>query len=63
MADNESAQQFAARRRKEYVEALKVELDGYKRAGHEDRAAVVVEEIKRATKPSQASGAKPTDQR
>ena len=53
--------EFAARRRKEYIAALKEELEGCKRAGQDDRVAAIEEEIKRASKP--AASKAPTEQR
>lgn len=57
---SETPEQFAARRRAEYVAALKDERDGYARVGQTDRAKIVDEEIRRTEKPE---GAKPKPKR
>ena len=46
-AAEKAAQEAAAAQREDYLRALGEELEGYKRAGNEDRAADVEAEIKR----------------
>jgi hypothetical protein len=53
---NEAAE-FAGEQRKQYVDALKVELEGYKRSGNEDRQNDVLAEIKRVTSRAGAQSA------
>lgn len=51
MADSKKPadKEFAGEQRKEYLAALKAELEGYKRYGNKEREADVLAEIKRVT--------------
>lgn len=43
---SESPDEFAAKRRAEYVEALKVEREGYVRSGKDDRVKAVDDQLR-----------------
>jgi hypothetical protein len=64
MAENKKPAEFAGEQRKQYLAALKDELEGYKRSGNKERQDDVLAEIKRVTTsrgPAQ-SASKPTAQ-